>query len=218
MIIGLGVGACRATQDISLVVLVFVADVVERVARLEFTQRIGLETPSRHQLSIGSLGALTDNGIRRDVVGNHVGRLQGVEIQNTDGLIEVHVDLGLNHDGTLLRPILHIEFTPRLGAQDLIALTRNRRNCREDLDALPPEKDPAHGHLADLCHTARVHNRIQLCHEGQHQIAVLNTLPSNPCTLCRTLAMQRKQFLCTDIVLRKRPLQILGSRSEHILF
>ncbi len=217
VLIGLGVGARRAAQDVAFVVLVFIANVVQGLARLEFTQSICLEPPTTEKLPFRRLGALAHEGIGRDVVSNHVRRLERVEIQNTDGLIQVHVDLGLNHDGTLLRPIFRIKFTPRLGAQDLIALAGNGGNRGEDLDTLSTEKDPAHGHLTDLRHTPRIDNRVQLGHEREHEIAVLNTVARNASTLCRALTMQSEEFLCTDIVLRKRPFQIFGSRSEHIL-
>ncbi len=210
---------CTAYHD-SFVVLVVLADVVHNLALgLQGTQSIGGKTPALtgNELALRSLDTLTHQCVGRNVVGNHVGRLQRVEIQNTDGLIEVHIDLGLNHDGTLLRPIFRFGFTAILSPQNLIALAGNGCNSREDLDSLTPKQHEAHGNLADLGHTASIDNRIQLGHERENQVTILNTLPSNAGTLRRTLTMQCEEFLCRNIVLRKRPFEILGSILENVL-
>lgn len=210
----------RTTRNHTLVILVVLTNVIDNLAlRLESPQSFGGKTPTLagNELALRSLDTLADQRVGRNVVGNHIGRLQRVEIQNTDRLIQVHVDLGLNHDRTLLRPIFGLGFSTCLRSQNLVALAGNRCDCREDLNALSTKQYKAHRDLADLCHTPSIHECIQLRHQSEHEIAVLNALPSNASTLGRTLTMQCEEFLCRDIVLRKRPLQILGSLLENIL-
>lgn len=210
----------RTAHHDALVILVVLANVVHNLALgLQGTQSIGGKAPAltRNELALWSLDTFTHESVRRDVVSNHVGRLQRVEIQNTDRLIQIHIDLGLNHDGTLLRPIFGFGVAAILSPQNLITLAGNGCNCREDLDSLTPKQNEAHGNLADLGHTASIDNRIQLGHERENQVTILNTVASNAGTFGRTLAMQCEEFLCRNIVLRKRPFEILGSPLQNIV-
>ena len=63
---------------------------------------------------------LADKCVGRQVVGDHVGGIQRVEVQDRHGLVKVHANLGTDHDGALVGLVaLHIFQRP----QNLITLS-----------------------------------------------------------------------------------------------
>ena len=98
-----------------------------------------------------------------------------------------------------------------LNLDDLIALRRIVDHGREDLDPLTTHQNELHRDLAHIGHTSSVNNRIELRHEGQYQVTVLNTVAGNPRTTSRsTLTMKAEQLVWLHIILGEGPLQRLA--------
>ena len=53
-------------------------------------------------VSIHVESTLTHECVRTEIVTNHIGRIQGVEIQHRDGLVQIHPNLGWKHNRTLV--------------------------------------------------------------------------------------------------------------------
>ena len=69
-----------------------------------------------------------------------------------------------------------------LDLEDLVSLRRVIHDSREDLDSLTSHQNKLHRNFAHVRHTTSIDDGIQLGHKGQNQIAVLNTVTSNPRT------------------------------------
>ena len=149
--------------------------------------------------------ALTDERVGTEIVTDHVGGIQTVEIQNRDGLLQIHPNLRWKDDGAL---VSSVKVCRRLNLHDLIALGRVVGDCAEDLDSLSTTKNELHRNLADICHSAGVDNRIKLCHEGQDEITILDTVFRNASTSLRSsVGVEVEELVRLHIVFGECPLK-----------
>ena len=182
----LDIGADGLAGDDTLVVLVVVGDLLECVSlRGELGELLlGVALALRLDATTFAVEhSNRDQSVRTEIVGDHVRRIETVEIQNRDRLVEIHTDLGRKDDGAL---VARIKVQRMLYSQNLITLRGVVEHRTEDLDALAPSENILHRNLADICHTTSIDNRVQLRHQREHEITILNTVLRNPCPTRRT--------------------------------